>query len=288
MNTPLIPENLPFTAGQRLHLEDSLGKVLRYRPRIGVIGKTGAGKSSLCNALFGAEVARVSTVEACTRQPQEIDLTLGNHQQLRLVDLPGVGESQDRDGEYAELYGSLLPQLDAVLWLIKADDRAYALDERFYRQVVAPHLAEGLLCLFVISQADRMEPVREWDEAQHRPGKRQDENLQQRRAHVAGQFGVPLSSVVVVSALENYQLDTLVEQLVLALPDEKRVGTLKSVQPEHRSLVSVQAGRESLVTIVTRTLEGMMKGAGLGARFGKVGAVVGAIVGAIGGFLNLW
>ena len=94
--------------------------------------------------------------------------------------------------------------------------------------------------------------------------------------------------MVVVSALENYQLDTLVEQLVLALPDEKRVGTLKSVQPEHRSLVSVQAGRESLVTIVTRTLEGMMKGAGLGARFGKVGAVVGAIVGAIGGFLDLW
>jgi len=202
--------------------------------------------------------------------------------------LPGVGESQERDGEYAALYASQLPQLDALLWLIKADDRAYTVDEQFYHRVVAPHIRQGMPCLFVASQADRMNPVREWDELRHQPGQVQAENLRKRRAHVAEQFGIPLQSVVVISAMKNYQLDTLVDQLVQALPDEKRIGTLKSVQRMHRSPASLQAGRDSLTTIVSRTLSGTMKGIGIGSRSGKVGAVVGAIVGAIGGFLDLW
>jgi predicted GTPase len=37
---------------------------------IGIMGKTGVGKSSLCNALFRSEVCTVNAVEACTRQPQ--------------------------------------------------------------------------------------------------------------------------------------------------------------------------------------------------------------------------
>ena len=34
-----------------------------FEPRIGVFGKTGAGKSSLCNALFGQRTAKVSNEE---------------------------------------------------------------------------------------------------------------------------------------------------------------------------------------------------------------------------------
>ncbi|MBW6101324.1 hypothetical protein HTY54_20665 [Escherichia coli] len=37
---------------------------------------------------------------------------------------PGVGESRDRDAEYEALYRDILLELDSVLWLIKADDRA--------------------------------------------------------------------------------------------------------------------------------------------------------------------
>lgn len=39
-------------------------EILGYEPRVGVFGKTGAGKSSLCNALFGAEVSAISDVAA--------------------------------------------------------------------------------------------------------------------------------------------------------------------------------------------------------------------------------
>ncbi|MDD8642135.1 50S ribosome-binding GTPase, partial [Escherichia coli] len=38
-----------------------------HEPVIGIMGKSGAGKSSLCNALFQGEVTPVSDVHAGTR-----------------------------------------------------------------------------------------------------------------------------------------------------------------------------------------------------------------------------
>jgi predicted GTPase len=72
------------------------------------MGKTGAGKSSLCNALFAGDVSPVSDVAACTREPLRFRLQLGKRY-MTIVDLPGVGESGVRDNEYAALYRQQLP-----------------------------------------------------------------------------------------------------------------------------------------------------------------------------------
>ena len=85
----------------RQHLLQELKRLITYEPVIGIMGKTGVGKSSLCNALFHSDVCAVNTVEACTRQSQRVRLRFGNHF-LTLVDLPGVGESVTRDGEYIQ------------------------------------------------------------------------------------------------------------------------------------------------------------------------------------------
>ena len=46
-----------------------------------------------------------------------------------IVDLPGVGENGQRDQEYLTLYRRMLPELDLVLWVIKADDRALSVSD---------------------------------------------------------------------------------------------------------------------------------------------------------------
>lgn len=84
-----------------------------YEPVIDILGKNGAGKSSLCNALFAGDVSPVSDITAYTREPLRFRLQVGERF-MTIVDLPGA-----RDTEYAALYRKQLPRLDLVLWLIK-------------------------------------------------------------------------------------------------------------------------------------------------------------------------
>ena len=80
---------LPQWASERILQQ--INQLTDYEPVIGILGKTGAGKSSLCNALFVGEVSPVSDVAACTREPLRFRLLVGDRH-MTLVDLPGVGE----------------------------------------------------------------------------------------------------------------------------------------------------------------------------------------------------
>ncbi len=229
-------------AGYREQLRGRIEHVLNYRPRIGLLGKTGAGKSTLCNALFGQDVSMVSNVVAGTRVPQEIYLEANRNRGMTLVDLPGVGESMDRDDEYRDLYARLLPEIDLVLWLIKADDRALAVDESFYRKLVRPHMEQGKPLIFVITQVEKMEPMREWDYTTRRPSPTIEKHIEQKRMLVAATFGVSLRNVVAVSAHEQYQLSTLMDTIIHELPAEKRITVLREAREE---IVSESAREET-------------------------------------------
>lgn len=82
-------KGLPEWASERVMQQ--IRQLTNYEPVIGIMGKTGAGKSSLCNALFAGEVSPVSDVAACTREPLRFRLQVGEHY-MTLVDLPGVGK----------------------------------------------------------------------------------------------------------------------------------------------------------------------------------------------------
>lgn len=223
----LLPEALSRT------ILDRIRQAIHYEPVIGIMGKTGAGKSSLCNALFQQPLSPVSNVEGCTREPLRFTLNAGGRC-LTLVDLPGAGESLDSDREYLQLYKDQLPKLDLILWVIKADDRASATDETFHRCLLECGVSPGSI-VFVINQADKAEPSEEWDWKTSQPSNSQVLTLTAKSSAVSRQFLTPYP-VHAVSAKTSYNLSCLVETLIFALPSQASSGVFSQVKEEYRTL----------------------------------------------------
>lgn len=257
----LKAEGVEVTEEQKASINNRLNKILNYEPRVGVFGKTGVGKSSLCNALFGADICSISDVEACTRNPQEVLLNMGQGG-IKLIDVPGVGENTARDEEYGKLYSKLLPELDLVLWLIKADDRALASDENFYKNIVKPHIDEGKPFFFVLNQVDKIEPFRDWNEDKHEPGAKQFQNIYRKVDDVARFFDVAPSRVIPVSANEKYNLTKLVDEFVRALPAEKKVTVFRAVNEEFQSKATGEHVKKSFIEVVGDVVSTVVQTAG--------------------------
>ncbi|ROP56179.1 hypothetical protein EDF81_3729 [Enterobacter sp. BIGb0383] len=237
----LLPGPLAQTVLERLR------QCINYAPTIGMMGKSGAGKSSLCNALFTSPPAPVSAVQACTRQVQRYPFSLASHA-LFIVDFPGIGESPAFDPVYARLYRHWLNKLDLIVWVLKADDRAWNDDIRCYRQLVS-HGADPARFIFVLNQADKIEPCREWDVVNHQPSLHQQDNLQEKVAQVDAVFS-PVHPVLAVSASEGFNIPRWVETLITVLPDKASSAVARQLEPEYRTEKVTTTAQEGFSRVV--------------------------------------
>ncbi|ROT43927.1 GTPase [Pusillimonas sp. NJUB218] len=216
-------------------IEKRVKKLKGYVPRVGVFGVTGVGKSSLCNALFGSDVAEISDISACTRAPQEIYLSSEDDSSgIILIDVPGVGETTERDAEYFELYRNLAPTLDLIIWVIKADDRAYSISQKAYKEILKPNI-EKCPVLFVINQVDKLPPLRDWDEVEGKPGDEKQESIKKKIIEIRDTFGTSEFNVVPASVEEKYNLPEIISRVVDILPDEKKYSFAREAKEELRS-----------------------------------------------------
>lgn len=143
---------------------------------VGVFGATGSGKSSLVNALVGADVARThvrrpTTSEAlaviwepdgaaalldwlAVRERVVRDEPLDPRaRQLVLLDLPDFDSVEAGNRATAE---RLAAQVDALLWVV--DPQKYA-DDVLHTQFIAPHARHSEVTLIVLNQVDLLAPA---------------------------------------------------------------------------------------------------------------------------------
>lgn len=143
---------------------------------VGVFGATGSGKSSLVNALTGAEVARThvrrpttSQALAVTWQPDGAAELLDwldvrervaletpldpRARQLVLLDLPDFDSVEQANRDIAV---RLAGQVDALLWVV--DPQKYA-DDVLHAQFITPHARHAEVTLLVLNQIDLLAPA---------------------------------------------------------------------------------------------------------------------------------
>ena len=123
-----------------------------------LIGRTGAGKSSVINTLFQSQQAKVDVLPS-TDEIENYYWESISGDSLTLWDTPGY--EQVSGGELRELVLDYATTADLLLLVTPALDPALAMDHEFLEEVTTK--IEDLPVITVVTQVDRLRPMREWN-----------------------------------------------------------------------------------------------------------------------------
>lgn len=122
-----------------------------------LVGRTGAGKSSLINTLFGRDTAAVDVLPSTdTLQSYQFTNLMG--ESLALWDAPGYEQSGRAD--LRQMVLEKAAEADLLLLVTPAPDPALQMDLTFLADIQA-QVAE-LPIISIVTQVDRLRPLREW------------------------------------------------------------------------------------------------------------------------------
>jgi predicted GTPase len=268
-------ERLPEPAGHSTRNEMLVLKELLMDarpPKLMILGRRGAGKSSLINAIFGERVAAVGSVLSETGQPAWYSYA-GPRGSMKILDTRGLGdrtrpEAANFQDALDEIRAGLVDEWpDAILFLCKAKDvdshiaqdianveavRAFIAEKHRYE---APVVA-------VVTQVDELDPKRvepPYDDATKRRNidtavRAIDAALAERRIALARV--IPVSTYAEYAAgpdgrgedrrpvYDNYwNVDVLVDYLVEVLP--------RSAQVQMARLAQLRAVQQKLARRMT-------------------------------------
>ncbi|HYO66205.1 MAG TPA: GTPase, partial [Archangium sp.] len=282
-----VPDPLARDIRQKIaHLRALL--LEQRSPNLVLVGRRGAGKSSLINAFFGAHVAEVGHVKAQTGQGRWFDVQ-GELGTLSILDTRGLQEgSRPEEHDAADTpLDSILAEVrrkapDALLFLIKASEVDSAIDADLD---VLTHIASAVEqahgvrppLIGVVTHCDLLEPKRT---DLHLPESQDPTELQEKLRHVEAverqlrdklrsrpELRGELVNVLGVSTYLSWRPDGTIRS------DERwRLGELAQVLfrelPEQGRLVLARVTRvrtlqEELATTLTRAMASLCMGVAL-------------------------
>lgn len=122
-----------------------------------LVGRTGAGKSSLINTLFQSEQAAVDLLPS-TDQIQQYHWQMPTGETLLLWDSPGY--EQVNRSDFRALVLDYAATADLLLLLTPALDPALQMDADFLKDLQQD--IPDLPAIAIVTQVDRLRPIREW------------------------------------------------------------------------------------------------------------------------------
>jgi predicted GTPase len=199
--------------------------------RIILAGQTGAGKSSLVNALASAVEAEVNALPATTRVTA-YRLTHEGLPAALLVDTPGLTDAPS-PGDLIETAADA----DMVLWVSSATRAAREIDRRSLAAIrerfAADHARRPPPMLLVLTHIDGLRPFNEWQPPYDlTAGRTKSRSILGAMEAAGAELGFAVDEIVPVrvdTAAAPYNIDALWAKMIGLVPEARRARLLRTL-----------------------------------------------------------
>ncbi|WP_347909879.1 GTPase [Pseudomonas grandcourensis] len=275
-----------------------------------ITGATGAGKSSTINALFNTDIAKVGTGV----DPETMDITRYELNNLVLWDSPGLGDGKEKDNLHAkniiaklnELDSKSRPLIDLVLVIVDGSTRDLGTSYELINSVIIPNLGANpsSRILVGINQADNARKGRDtWDYDLNKPTPETEAFLQDKvrsvNARIKEATNVDVEPVFYAAGYKEgneaqnpYNLSKLLYMIVNKVPKAKRavlandnISKKEEMWTDNDDIknYNVEIKKSLMESIVDTASVGVDLGRNVGKLFGKTGEAIGGVIGGVAG-----
>lgn len=231
--TELFDTDIPNDINIDLSKEEfeSIKKLIdqRYKATFGVVGCTGAGKTTTLYSLFGFKRPRKKT-EKVNIYTKNLGKGVGD---IIFYDFPGIGDFKYKKEFIEAQYEQFLSKCDVILWVINGSTDLIELDEEYLKKLKPDIKDKVIIGLHRVNQVD---PYDTWDNIFKIPSRLQEKNIEKKRREIASNFKFPIDKIIPYSAYVRYNTQkTIVYDARYNL--EALVKALVSATSEHQFII---------------------------------------------------
>lgn len=299
-----IQGNKELSDAEKTKVLQNLNALKDEKVHVLITGATGCGKSSTINALFDREVAKVGQ----SSNPETMDITRYDFDNVILFDSPGLGDGYEADLRHAKnITDKLLEKksdgdllIDLVLVILDGSSRDLGTSYELINKVIIPNLGEDKSRLLIaINQADMAMKGRYWDCENNQPESQLiqflNEKVESTQKRIYEATKVHVEPICYVAGYKDgdeqqypWNLSKLLAYILRHTKQEKRIVFAKEINQNQKVWESddrleryQEEVKQSFIESFAATVT---KGLGDAAKYvtNAVGAVVGGIASAAG------